>query len=211
MARAWGWVRDEVHGQVPEESTSQAAGTEYFSLDVEDVPAAGLRPGVLAEPRPQERVPRHTVEPIVDLVRVAPMVQIIDAPVPLMVEQLPDITRFFDTLLPVPEQVIEVPKILPDDVLVGTAVRDTQLVEQLVEVPTLVSHSPEGEPSCRGPGSSVASQVPTIVGGLAGEARSLPEHCTERCDEHYSAGSYVSSAESWHRGHFALGDCARFP
>ena len=44
--------------------------------------------------------------------------------------------RFFDMLLPVPEQVIEVPKILLDAVL-----RDPQLVEQLVEVPTIVSYS----------------------------------------------------------------------
>ena len=44
MARAGGWVRDEVHGQVPGDPTSQAAGSEYFSLDVEDVPAARLRP-----------------------------------------------------------------------------------------------------------------------------------------------------------------------
>ena len=47
-------------------------------------------------------------------------------------------------------------------------------------------HLPEGWPSCRGRGSSVASQVPTIVGDLAGEAKSQPEPCTERCDEHYS-------------------------
>ena len=42
---------------------------------------------------------RHTVEHIVDLVRVAPMVQILDAPVPQTVEQLPDILRFFNTLM----------------------------------------------------------------------------------------------------------------
>ena len=48
---------------------------------------------------------------------------------------------FFDTLLPVCEQVIEVPKILLDDVLVRIAVHDTQLAEQLVEVPTIVSFS----------------------------------------------------------------------
>ena len=77
MARAGGWVRDEVHGQVPGDPTSQAAGSEYFSLDIEDVPVVGLWPGVLVEPRPQERVQRHTVEHIFDLVRVAPMVQIL--------------------------------------------------------------------------------------------------------------------------------------
>ena len=47
---------------------------------------------------------------------VVPMVQILDTPVPQMVEQLPDVLRFFATLLPVPEQVIEVPKIVLDDV-----------------------------------------------------------------------------------------------
>ena len=49
--------------------------------------------------------------------------------------------RFFDTLMPVPEQVIEVPKILPVDVPMRTTVREPQLVEQLVEVPTIVSFS----------------------------------------------------------------------
>ena len=60
---------------------------------------------------------------------------------PQLVELLPDIVHFFDTLTPDPEQVIEVPKILPDDVPMRTTVRDTQLAEQLVEVPTVVSLS----------------------------------------------------------------------
>ena len=51
-------------------------------------------------------------------------------------EQLPDILRFFDSLMPDPEQVIEVPKILPEDVSMRTVVREPQLAEQLVEVPT---------------------------------------------------------------------------
>ena len=38
--------------------------------------------------------------------------------------------------MPDPEQAIEVPKILLDDVPMRAAVRDTQLGEQLVEVPT---------------------------------------------------------------------------
>ena len=96
----------------------------------------GARPGSVTDPRPQERVQRHTVEHIVDYVRSAPMVQILDALVPQMVEQLPDIMHVFDTFTLDPEQVIEVPKMLPDDVLVRSAVRDTQLGEQLVEVPT---------------------------------------------------------------------------
>ena len=95
-----------------------------------------MRPGVLAEPRPQERVLRHTVEHIVDFVRSAPTVRILDAPVPQMGDQLPDILHFCSTFMPDPEQVIEVPQISPDDVPLRTAVRDTQLAEQLVEVPT---------------------------------------------------------------------------
>ena len=57
-----------------------------FSLYDEE--PGGRRPASLAEPpRPQERVQRHTVEHITDLVRVAPMVQILDAPVPQTVGQ----------------------------------------------------------------------------------------------------------------------------
>ena len=116
----------------------QVAGTEFYELSDEDVvPARGSRPPCLGEPRgPQERDLPRTVEQIA-----VPMVQILDALVTQMVEQLPDVMRFFDFLLPVPEQVIEVPKILLDDVPMRTVVRDTQLVEQLVEVPTIVSWS----------------------------------------------------------------------
>ena len=63
------------------------------------------------------------------------MVPILGAPVAQMVEQLPNLAQFFDTLVPDPEQVIEVPKILLDDVPTRT------LAEQLVEVPTIVSSS----------------------------------------------------------------------
>ena len=69
------------------------------------------------------------------------LVQALDAPVPQMVEQLLDVLRFFAMLLPVLEQDIEVLKILLDYVPVRTAVRVTQLAEQLVEVPTIVSCS----------------------------------------------------------------------
>ena len=65
----------------------------------------------------------------------------LDVPVPQMADQLPDIEQFFRALSPDPEQVIEVPKILPLDVPMRAALRDTQLAEQLVEVPTIVSYS----------------------------------------------------------------------
>ena len=89
----------------------------------------------------QRHVPavlQRTVEPIVDAV---PLVPLLDAPVPQTVEQLPDVLQFFDTLTTNPEQVIEMPKILPEDVPMRAVLRDTRLAEQLVEVPTIVSYS----------------------------------------------------------------------
>ena len=112
-ARSGGWERAVLHGHVPEHPTSQAAGTEYFSLDVEDVPAAGSRPDRLSGVRPQERLQQHPVDQIVDT---APALPILDVPVLLMGEQLVDVLRFFDTLCPVAEQVIDVPKISLEDI-----------------------------------------------------------------------------------------------
>ena len=84
-------------------------------------------------PLPQGRVLRHVVGHL--------SVPALDVPVPKMVDQLPDIEQFFRVLSPDPEQVIEVPKILRFDVPMRAALRVTQLVEQLVEVPTIISCS----------------------------------------------------------------------
>ena len=94
----------------------------------------GERPAALLEPWPQGMVQRHSGIGY-------ELVQALDAPVPQTVEQLPDVLQFFDTLTTDPEQVIEVPKILPEDVPVRAVLRDPQLAEQLVEVPTIVSYS----------------------------------------------------------------------
>ena len=116
----------------------QAAGTVYFAMDVDDVPAAlGSRPDRLSEVRPQERAQRRTVQQIVDPVPLPTL----DDPVPQMVGQLLNLAHFLDTPLPDPEQLVEVPKILSDDVPMRALVRETQLAEQLVEVPTIVSWS----------------------------------------------------------------------
>ena len=61
-----------------------------------------------------------------------------DVLVPLMVEQLVDVLRFFDALLPGAEQVIDVPKIIYEDIPSRTPLREPQLAEQLVEVPTIL-------------------------------------------------------------------------
>ena len=110
----------------------------YFAMDVDDVPAAlGSRPDRLSEVRPQERAQRRTVQQIVDPLPLPTL----DDPAPQMVGQLLNLAHFLDIPLPDPEQVIEVPKILSDDVPVRALLRETQLAEQLVEVPTIVSWS----------------------------------------------------------------------
>ena len=44
----------------------QAAGTQFFAMDVDEVPVAGSRPDRLVDVRPQERVQRRTVEQLVE-------------------------------------------------------------------------------------------------------------------------------------------------
>ena len=117
----------------------QAAGAQYFAMDAgEDVgeaPAAE-RPAPLLEVLAQEWVQRRTVEQIVDPVPVVPMLQVF---VPQMVEQLVDILAPLD--FRIAEQVIDVPKILCPPRAARTVLREPQTVDQLVEVPTIVSWS----------------------------------------------------------------------
>ena len=124
------WVRDELHGDDPEEPTLQLELFELF-----DEEPGGSRPDRHGGVRPQERVQRHTVEQIVDAV---PGLPTHEAPVPVMVEQLVDVLQFFDALLLVAVQVIDVPKIILEDIPTQTPLCDPQLVEQLVEVPTIL-------------------------------------------------------------------------
>ena len=116
-ARAGGEARYAPHGQVPEAPLPQGGWPAPLSE------VAGW----------QSRVLRHVVGHL--------SVPALDVPVPQMVDQLPDIEQFFRVLSPDPEQVIEVPKILPFDVPMRAAVRVPQLAEQLVEVPTTKSCS----------------------------------------------------------------------
>ena len=92
------------------------------------------RPTPLVEVRPQGRVQRHVVE---DLGEFAPMVQILDAPVPQMVDYVADALRLLDR--PMAEQVIEVPKISCSPCPSRSRVPEPQSAEQLVEVPTVLS------------------------------------------------------------------------
>ena len=116
--------------------SSVAGDTEFFSLYEDEL--GGTRPDRLYEVRPQERDQRHTVEQIVDT---ALFVSSLDVPVPHMENQLVEVCRLFDVLIP--EQALEVPKISstpcpPRRRRVRFA---EQTAEQLVEVPTIISHS----------------------------------------------------------------------
>ena len=109
----------------------QAAGTVYFPLDVDDVPAAGGSwPDRLTEVRPKERVLRRPVS-----------VPTLDVPMPQMVDQLVDILKIMAKLSPaVEEQVIDVPKIIQDPTPQRLELSEPQqLVEQLVEVPVVLT------------------------------------------------------------------------
>ena len=109
----------------------------FFELFDEDT--AGWWPAPLPEVAgPQARVLQRTVEAFVDAV---PLLLLLDALVPQTVEQLQDVLQFFDRLSTVPEPVIEVPKIFTEDVPMRAVLRATQLAEQLVEVPTIISFS----------------------------------------------------------------------
>ena len=72
------------------------------------------------------------------IVDTAPALPILDVPVPLMAELLVGVLHFFDTLCPVAEQVIDVPKIILEDISARLLCRESQLVEKLVEVPTIL-------------------------------------------------------------------------
>ena len=81
-----------------------------------------------------DRVQRHTVEQRIEH---TPYVQILDAPVPLKMEQLVDFFKDFD--VEVPAQVIEVPEISLDIIPQCSVDLVPQSVEQLVEVPTVLT------------------------------------------------------------------------
>ena len=114
-------------------ANSRVGPAEYYELSSDDGrPTWGERPAALLEPWPQGQVQRH------DGIA-CELVQALDAPVLQTVEQLLNVVQFFATQLPVvAEPVIAVPKILPHDVPPRRLCRDTQLAEQLVEVPTIL-------------------------------------------------------------------------
>ena len=116
-------------------ANSRVGPAEYYELSSDDGrPTGGERPAPLSEPWPQEKLERH------DGIAYE-LVHRLDVLVPQMGEQLPNVVQFFSAQLPVvAEPVVEVPKILLHEVPLRRLCRETQLAEQLVEVPTVLSY-----------------------------------------------------------------------
>ena len=122
-------------GQNKARSGREARVVPHGGVPEAPLPQGGSGPPCLGVPRgPHVRLERHVVE---DLGVLAPLVQILDLPVPQVVENVTDTLRILDLLIA--EQVIEVPKIscwrCPSRFLVPVP----QSAEQLVEVPTVLS------------------------------------------------------------------------
>ena len=137
LHHSWGGGLETYKG-LRAQKTASAGPAEYFELSSDDGrPAGGERPAALLEPRPQGEVQRHAGIGY-------ELAQNLDVPVLQMGEQLPDVLQLFASFLPVvAEQVIEVPKIFLDTTpqRLGDHLRQPQMVEQLVHVPTVVSYS----------------------------------------------------------------------
>ena len=172
--RAGGKVRVVPHGGVPEAP----------------LPQGGSRPPCLGVPRgPHVGMERHIVEDLGDL---APTVQILDAPMPQMVDTVLEFFRALD--LPVGEQVIAVPKISTDRVSQRLVERHLpQMVEQLVHVPTVLSplriaEQIVGIPAPqRGGNRSLQGPLP----GQSSTLSPLPERISERIVEQIAVSSPV--------------------
>ena len=130
---AWPWQRcctTRTTGCLPQ---------AFFQLYDEEDAELGVRPGSVFDPVPQGWVERHVVE---HKIETCLFVQILDAPVPQMGNQVLELLQKIVSSLVEPVQVIEVPKIFPDRVPQRIVERrPPQTEEQLVEVPTIISYS----------------------------------------------------------------------
>ena len=146
---------------------------QYCGLRAQERPLPGMRPAPLSEVLPQVELQRHTEEQRIEH---TPYVQILDAPVPQMVEQLVDFFKDFD--IEVPAQV-EVPKISHDIIPQRSVDLVPQLVEQLVEVPTILTPT------------RIAVQIAEQIVGIP-----VPHGCHGRLPAFLPGqGSTVSAAE----------------
>ena len=92
------------------------------------------RSSPLVEVRPSERAQRHAVEGLGEF---APMAQILDAPVPQMVDYVAQALRLLDR--PIAEQVLAVPTVSCSSCPSRSRVSEPQSADQLIEVPTVLT------------------------------------------------------------------------
>ena len=112
-ARAGEWGSELIYtATIRRTPTPQTAGTQYFAMDADEVPAVGgSRPDRVSDVSgPQERVQRRIVQQTIDVVPL-PM---LDAPVPQMVGQLAEVLAFINATLPVLVSAREFPFLLRD-------------------------------------------------------------------------------------------------
>ena len=157
-------VEDAKHGAVRGQMTAtrvrEATGHAVFTFDDEGKPVAGerFRPMV----KDLRRIPVHVEEPSLDV----PALQMVEQPV--------EVDTFFRLCLPaVVEQVIEVPKLaLPVCAVQRAALSEPQLVEQLVEVRTVLSYSLLQQQTAE---QIIDFPVPGRGGGARGGLQGLPQ------------------------------------
>ena len=101
-----------------------------------------MGPEAFAEPRPQERLQRHTKEQLADVAPVVPSLAVLESQ---MVDQLVAVIKLVDSV--VPEQIIAVHKISWPSRFPRTVLREA---EQLVEVPGSAGRRPTGARVIRG-------------------------------------------------------------
>ena len=128
---AWHVSNAALRGHKPDRA-GDAAGTEFYARsEVDELPAAGVRPPSLGElSGPAVKVGRVLQPGAFELPS-------LDVPVLQMEDQLVDVLGYFSTLVPVvAEQVIEVPKVVCPPRAARTVLCAPQMADQLVEVPT---------------------------------------------------------------------------
>ena len=124
-------MKEEVeqhHAPRGQKPAREGRGTQYLFV------GGVIVPEPVAEPQLHARVQRHTVEQRSEH---TPYVQILDAPVPQVVDFVLDVFRALDSSIA--EQVIEVPKLSCSSCPSRSPCLEPQMAEQMVEVPAVLS------------------------------------------------------------------------
>ena len=118
------------------------------------------------------------------MIDVSPYVQILDVPVPQVEDHGLEFFRRMD--LPVAEQVLEVHKVSSSSCPSRAVLNEPQLVEQLVEVPTIISYSSllrTTEQHVDIPVPGLGGRYPGLQGLLSGQSSTASQVAVERLSE----------------------------